>query len=274
MAALVEQRGCELNVQDADGNTPLHLAIVNQHTSIIEMLIRQPQINLKIKNTAGQSPFAAALMRKNNIATSMILKKESKAAEQTDAKGRNFLHLAVMESDIETVLSLISVNVNVNSRVQDAQAKTPLHLAVEAGNEMIVRNLILAGASINDITNGTKKTALHLLAECTHTTSASICTILLENGIDFNALDSGANNALHIAVQNGILPMVRVLLAASDVDVYAINSKGMSPLHVLAVYGKDNSAALLELFKEHIRDFNLDLKDAKGNTGKMTFDFF
>jgi ankyrin repeat protein len=86
VSALVEQK-CELNVQDAEGNTPLHVAIFNQHARIIEILIRQSAIDLKIKNTAGQSPFAAALLRKNNSATALILKKESKAAEQTDAKG-------------------------------------------------------------------------------------------------------------------------------------------------------------------------------------------
>lgn len=86
VAALVEQK-CELNAQDVDGNTPLHLAIYNQHATIIEILIRQPNIDLKMKNNAGQSPFAAALARKNNMAAAMILKKESKAAEQTDAKG-------------------------------------------------------------------------------------------------------------------------------------------------------------------------------------------
>jgi ankyrin repeat protein len=53
------------------------------------------------------------------------------------------LHLAILSSDIETVLALLSVNVNVNSRVQDIQAKTPLHLACETGNEMIVRNLVI-----------------------------------------------------------------------------------------------------------------------------------
>ena len=52
------------------------------------------------------------------------------------------MHLAVLSSDIETVLALLSVSVNVNSRVQDSQGKTGLHLACETGNEMIVRNLV------------------------------------------------------------------------------------------------------------------------------------
>lgn len=61
-----------------------------------------------------------------------------------DNKGRNFLHVAVQNSDIESVLFLISVQANVNSRVQDASKLTPLHLAVQAGTEIIVRNLVCA----------------------------------------------------------------------------------------------------------------------------------
>lgn len=62
--------------------------------------------------------------------------------QQIDNKGRNFLHIAVQNSDIESVLFLISVQANVNSRVQDSSKLTPLHLAVQAGSEIIVRNLV------------------------------------------------------------------------------------------------------------------------------------
>jgi ankyrin repeat protein len=58
------------------------MAILNQHPSIIEILLRQADIDLKIRNNAGQTPFATALMRKNNNATSLILLKDPKAAEQ------------------------------------------------------------------------------------------------------------------------------------------------------------------------------------------------
>lgn len=61
---------------------------------------------------------------------------------KVDNKGRNFLHVAVQNSDIESVLFLISVQANVNSRVQDSAKLSPLHLAVQAGSEIIVRNLV------------------------------------------------------------------------------------------------------------------------------------
>ncbi len=59
-----------------------------------------------------------------------------------DNKGRNFLHVAIQKADIESVLFLISVRANVNSRIQNSSKRTPLHLAVETGAEIIVRNLV------------------------------------------------------------------------------------------------------------------------------------
>lgn len=113
------------------------------------------------------TPFACAMTHKNNKAAEAIIKREPGAAEQVllkgsilsdqklpsalnsnsvcaqvDNKGRNFLHVAVQNSDIESVLFLISVQANVNSRVQDAAKLSPLHLAVQAGSEIIVRNLV------------------------------------------------------------------------------------------------------------------------------------
>jgi ankyrin repeat protein len=61
---------------------------------------------------------------------------------QVDNKGRNFLHTAIQKSDIESVLFLIGVHANVNSRTQDSHHLTPLHLAVMSGSEIVVRNLV------------------------------------------------------------------------------------------------------------------------------------
>lgn len=61
---------------------------------------------------------------------------------QFDNKGRNYLHVAVSNSDVDSVLFLISIEVNVNSHIQDGSHRTPLHLAIPTGSEIIVRHLV------------------------------------------------------------------------------------------------------------------------------------
>ena len=79
-------------------------------------------------------------------------------------RGKNFLHTAIIKSDLESLLFLISINVNVHSRTTDSNKLAPLLLAVQVGSEMMVRNLLLAGANVQEKTL-TGQTGLHLAAE-------------------------------------------------------------------------------------------------------------
>lgn len=62
--------------------------------------------------------------------------------QQVDSKGQNFLHLAVINGDVEGLIFLLSVRADVNSKVQNPSLNTPLHYAVKSGNEILVRHLV------------------------------------------------------------------------------------------------------------------------------------
>lgn len=138
--------GANVNAVNSDNKTPLHVAIENQHDEIISILLCHPGIDLKIRDKSGNTSFATALTVRNNKAAQSILERLPNAAEQMDQRGRNFLHIAIMKDDLESVLFLLAIQVDVNSRVHDVNQTPPLHLASASKNEMLVRNLILAGA--------------------------------------------------------------------------------------------------------------------------------
>ncbi|KAI0209082.1 Rabankyrin-5 [Lamellibrachia satsuma] len=256
------EHNVNVNAQDAEGKTALHIAIENQHHMIISLLMSHPSINLSLQDKQGLTPFAVAMATKNNKAAEEILAREPLAAEQFDPRGRNFLHIAIQKSDIESVLFLLSVHANVNSCIQDASKLSPLHIAIKVGAEIIVRNLLLAGAQVNDLTTH-KQTGLHLAASCDH---AVIGSVLLQNGVDCNALDDNMCNALHIATQLGHLNTVKVLLTESDICAEAVNLRGQNPLHLLGQYSRENGAAIFELFLECMPNYPIDQPDINGNT--------
>lgn len=45
--------------------------------------------------------------------------------------------------------------------------------------------------------------------------------------------------------------------------------RGQSPMHVLGHYGKENAAAIFELFLECMPEYPLDKPDNEGNTGTV-----
>lgn len=100
-----------MNARDAEEKTPVHVAIHNHHAQIICLLLCHPQIDLSLRDKRGLSPFATALTVRNHKAAQVILERLPTAAEQVDNKGRNFLHKAIQQNDLESVLFLLSIQV-------------------------------------------------------------------------------------------------------------------------------------------------------------------
>ncbi|KAM8703214.1 hypothetical protein ACLKA7_007920 [Drosophila subpalustris] len=260
--ALIDH-GANVNALDVDNKSPAHIAIENQHEDIINILLCHPGIDLKVRDKSGLTPFATALAIRNHKAAQRILERLPNAAEIMDQRGRNFLHIAIIKDDLESVLFLLAILVDVNSRVHDAYQSTPLHLAAASKNEMIIRNLILAGARVNE-RDAVQKMPLHIAIERGNISAVSA---MIQNNADFDATDADGNNALHLAVHGGQLAIVRELLTESRVNAEATNVKGRNPLHELCRVGEDNNgAAICELFLECMPKYPINVPDMDGNT--------
>lgn len=85
-------------MQDSEGRAPIHVAISNQHSVIIQLLISHPEIRLNIRDRQGMTPFACAMTHKNNKAAEAILKREAGAAEQVSLHIQTIVRMLLSKS--------------------------------------------------------------------------------------------------------------------------------------------------------------------------------
>ncbi len=99
VSSLVNAQGIEVNVQDINGNTPLHLACEQGLTKVIEVLLKAAGIDIEIINKTGKTPLDIAKENKQKEIYRMILElkieKEKRKKELQDEMNR--LNEAKME---------------------------------------------------------------------------------------------------------------------------------------------------------------------------------
>ncbi|VDM28352.1 unnamed protein product [Toxocara canis] len=129
--------------QDSDGRTAAHLAVLEQNMPVLESVLSvcDPS-SLLLKDRYGASALAVAMQKRYNCAAEAIVKKAPHAVMQMNGSGENLLHSAVKSHDLESVLFLLALQTDVNVRTQDGSRVTALHMSAQAGDEMIMRNLV------------------------------------------------------------------------------------------------------------------------------------
>ena len=67
------EHGASLNGRDAEGKTPLHLAVESGNEDIVTSLLQQNGLDLTARDKAGLTAFASAMNFKNQKAARRIL---------------------------------------------------------------------------------------------------------------------------------------------------------------------------------------------------------
>ncbi|XP_074511025.1 B-cell lymphoma 3 protein homolog [Sebastes fasciatus] len=198
--------------QDEDGDTALHIAVVQGELAIVCKLIQLllwARRSLDIYNNLRQTPLHLAVITQQANMVETLLRDGADPAA-LDRNGQTALHLCC-EYDQRDCLSVV-LPCPLSStclEIRNYEGLSPLHLAVLRGHKDLARMLLDAGADINamDIKSGQSP-----LMHAVESNNADMVHFLIESGCDVNSQSYSGNTALHGACGRGQVETVRLLL--------------------------------------------------------------
>jgi ankyrin repeat protein len=116
-----------INDRDADGKTPLILAVENNHFEAVKILSKQGADVNAIDDFGFSAPVIAASKGYVNILTYFITNCGVDVNTVWDDRGRTLLMIAVLSKQTDIVSLLVGYNANV--RIQDSAGRTALDIA-------------------------------------------------------------------------------------------------------------------------------------------------
>jgi ankyrin repeat protein/uncharacterized protein YecT (DUF1311 family) len=252
--------------------TPLHLAAVNDHPAIIELLIahgagieapgnmgtpldlaayygKLEAVKILLShgaevNRGGMSPALNAAARNGHLDVAALLLAQGAIVNPRAHSGSpSALFVAANARHLDFVELLLANGADVNYGIDDGGAA--LVAAIESGDRRILELLISKGAMVsiaNAVISPQGMTPLHVAA---HAGNLAACEILISKDVDIDAVDANGATPLHWAAARGDLAVVNFLLE-HHASVNARNNAGLAPVDLARKSGNPAVVASIE----------------------------
>ena len=194
IASLLIESGYNVNHQDVEGKTPVHVAFENHALDLARALITQFCANTEVRDLQNWTPLHTAIDRGYYNYAQELLQKLLCQDVGTEVSWIQ-LHAACFEENIQDVQFLLEAHTDVNHA--SSAMHTPLHIAVTKSNIILVTLLLDQNVDINCMTVD-RLTPLHIAVD---KGDEAIIQKLLSQKADPNLKDALGNISLHLAVQ-------------------------------------------------------------------------
>ena len=261
--------------QNVNGDTPLHLALYNKNSSIVELLLNEDSINVNKPNSHLLIPIFYAIMYCDLDVIKVML--NSKKCDLSLRSKKFFdasltpLHCAIRNCDnrkddvnINIIKELLKAGANIN--VRNIQAMTPLFTAISKNNKKIIDELLKSGADPNiEVHDNLPNTPFTYIIE-------KDCYDILKIFLKIPKINVKPKNnyaPLNYAAKQGKLEAVKILLDFKNID---INFKGYfnrTALHEACLNGHDKIVKEILEFAL-MKNKQINLYDEKGRTPLIT----
>ncbi|KAJ4719791.1 Ankyrin repeat family protein [Melia azedarach] len=185
-----------LTRKNRSGFDPLHIAAVQGHHAIVQVLLDHDPSLSKTFGPSNATPLISAATRGHTAVVNELLSKDGSLLEISRSNGKNALHFAARQGHVDIVKALLSKDPQLARRT-DKKGQTALHMAVKGQSCEVVKLLLEADAAIVMLPDKFGNTALHV---ATRKKRAEIVNELLSlPDTNVNALTRDHKTALDIA---------------------------------------------------------------------------
>ncbi|HOB85145.1 MAG TPA: ankyrin repeat domain-containing protein [Bacteroidales bacterium] len=230
------KEGAEIDVENAEGATPLYFAIINGKTDAVKTLIRLGADVNKV-SFRGETPLVLSILIKNiNIAEALV-----RGGADINYQNKSLvtpIHYASAYGLYEFVDMLLYYDADID--IKDAEGTTPLMAAIWAGYPDIAGLLIRNGANMEARDND-GFTPFLIAAQNGDTL---ILNMLKKKGVDIYEKNVHNSDALALTIKSNHIPATEFLLRSGN--GWAEEGKDViSPYNVAAEYRRKEIMELL-----------------------------
>lgn len=218
---------------DPPGRSPLHLASENGHTTQLRQLLRNPSIDVNVRDGHGCTPLHFAL---NADVARYLLRDKRIDHGAEDYAGRSPLHYAVLKRRLNVVKVLL--NNNVDKEWQDDIGRTALFYAQDCPTATF---MLRHGTEVEATTNHYKSTGL---THCAWLGDKEGVEFYIGEGACINAMNSVGETALALSAQHGDVEIVEMLLKGGAETEIAAGGEWTALLQAIR-YGREDVVRVL-----------------------------
>ena len=236
--------GADVNVQNSENRSPLHLACEQHDADCLKLLLAAPNIDVNIGDEAtGTTPLIQAAENGHTTSLQILLQARGIDVNRARKDGGTPLFLACQANQTECVQQLLEAQGIDPNRPGNNDGATALYQSCLSNHEACVRMLLAArGIDVNK-TNTNGDTPLSIAAEKGHNDCLSM--LLAMPQLKVNAQDNDGNSALYLAAEAKLTDTIRLLLEADGIEVNIATNNGRTPLMAAAASGSTDCVRLL-----------------------------
>lgn len=253
----------DVNIQDKNKRTPLHLAVSNQKVGVVKILFQCDDIDFQIQDNKGKTAFHYSAETKNKEIIQLFVDSSPKNKIDMnipDNKGNTAFHYFCKPRYFEpSILKYICDCVQVDpNQLNHKKVTEVMHSIIKKKRIQILQ--VLADSERVDLnfqTTGRMETALMIATQNNDLESVKILMKYTDR-IDPNLQDYKLRTALHIAVHYCSTGVLEFLIRQQNVDMNILDDFELTPV-------------FSTLYKHHFKYFDSMLISYKER--KMNLDY-